>query len=421
MKKNFTIIITVFMLAFMWTNTYAQETLPTENIYDLSRFDGIIQDINGLMNLPVPKSFFTKNMTEELESGECFHTTFAIDMAEAADYVLVYHNLLPGGQIGQMVISVRFPDGSTRNCLILFQNKDEGYVIPCCENVYAFDLSDELNLLKQEMTGTGDEFRVTLISYEPCSVELRKNNAISEIPAITAPSYLSDNWNTPEYLEYLENYRENRWDVLWNIKYFYNIPYIVSGEGRWSGAGLRNRGSGSANVFVTVYDKDGKKISNSVYPTRTIPENGQESIMISDEVLEGWMQIKSDQPLSGMVNVVGEDGHMLSISLNSDLSEKLYIPHIAQDDQWDTTVIVCNPNYKATTVTLELIDKTGKSIASESYELPAHCRREYRVADFSGQISGSIVISAAGKITAFALSSNLKSGGICYSGMSAVK
>ncbi len=85
MKRIFTVIITAFTLAFIWVNLYAQEnTLPTENIYNLSRFDGVRQNIAGLMDIPVPKSFFTKDMTEELESGECFYMTFPVNITEAA-------------------------------------------------------------------------------------------------------------------------------------------------------------------------------------------------------------------------------------------------------------------------------------------------------------------------------------------------
>ncbi len=154
MKRNLTVIGIILILVFTGVNLSAEETtLLAEEIYDLSRFDGLTQDIPGPMGGSIPKSFFTRDIMAEPETKMgMFHTTFSVDMAENADYVLVYHSLLSGNNQGHIIISVKRPDGLVKNYLILIQLKDELYEIPCCKSSYAFGLSGKLGLLKQEMT-----------------------------------------------------------------------------------------------------------------------------------------------------------------------------------------------------------------------------------------------------------------------------
>ncbi len=195
---------------------------------------------------------------------------------------------------------------------------------------------------------------------------------------------------------------------------------------------MRNNADVFANVSVAVYDKDGSLMSDPASGISPIPPKGHGSLMVTELLgrgewdFEGWMRISSDQPLSGQIFFVGEEGHMIGMPLNSEtkdvLSDQSYlIPHVAQIDGWDTVVMICNPNDWKVTVPVKLFDRTGNMVFSKNHTLSSRCSEKYPVADMVREFIGSIEISSPYEIAVFAVSGDLKSGGICYSGMSAVK
>ncbi|WP_207692212.1 hypothetical protein [Desulfonema limicola] len=377
-------------------------------IYNLSRFSGLNHQV-----LEVPESFFTGDIDEDTMAS-MFHTTFWLDTSENVDYTLLYRSLLTKNNQGHMIISIKCPDGITKNYFISIQFKDEGYEVPCCKDLYAFDLSDELALLKYQITNagkTGDEFCVSLLSFSNFSAEVYNNNKFMQVSKVIVPS------NTePRYGSYI-----------------YNIPYAVYGSDLWTGVGLRNNDTSFADIVVVIYDKDGRLVAHSGSMMPSISAKGHQSFLTTqvpgalNKEFEGWMQIKSSLPLSGQVFFIGEEGYMSGMPICPDMSKEVpsktsyLIPHVAQTAEWDTIIAVCNPNNKEITIPIKFFDEIGQIVYSESYMLQALSSKKYSVSDMMEEFTGSIEINYPGEIAVFALFSNLKSGGKCYSGAVAVR
>ena len=112
---------------------------------------------------------------------------------------------------------------------------------------------------------------------------------------------------------------------------------------------------------------------------------------------------------------------MADIPFVSDLADCLVIPHIAQDNNWGTSVLICNPQAVPVVVTLTYVDRNGESKGEQSFSLAIHGSSEYDLSELSNvAMSGKVYIEASGKIAAFALYSELKSGGTYYAGINAM-
>ncbi len=205
--------------------------------------------------------------------------------------------------------------------------------------------------------------------------------------------------------------------------YAYCIPYFLADSDYWTGVGLRNW-SGTASASVTVCGmSDGGSVLGS--QTKTIPAEGQTAFMMNPG--EGWVKVNSDQPLAGLgfVAMVHDDKLMFDIPFVAAPERYLYIPHVAQDATWDTTVFVCNPNVSQTTMYLTFFDAAGTVVrVSHGYILPANGSGKYPLSGFLGASAsydkGSVKISATQGVAAFALYHNLKTGDRSYAGISAV-
>jgi len=206
-----------------------------------------------------------------------------------------------------------------------------------------------------------------------------------------------------------EVYREGMDDN----SYSYCIPYYISNSGYWTGVGLKNGNtSSSASVTATVYDTSGTVISTE---SKTIPARGQVSFMVgAGKNKEGWVGVTSSQPLTGLAFVTEKEGDalMFDIPFVSELTNTLYIPHVAQDTTWDTIVYVCNPHGSATTMYLTFFDSDGTLVkVSNGYILPVNGSGKYPLSDLLGKThytSGSVRITASQGVAAFALYHNTK-------------
>lgn len=205
--------------------------------------------------------------------------------------------------------------------------------------------------------------------------------------------------------------------------YSYYLPYFTTDAEYWSGLGLRNSNSTQgANVSVTVYESDGNVVMRE---SKSLPARGQNAFVVGDGLsAQGWMSVDSDQPLTGLCffGTKGFNSYMADITLIPELSTILHVPHIAQNDQWDTTVMICNPNASNTAVTLTFADQDGNALSPKTYTIAPNGSGKYNVADLvSDAASGSVEISASQGVAGFALYHNLKQGGMSYAGISAVQ
>lgn len=208
-----------------------------------------------------------------------------------------------------------------------------------------------------------------------------------------------------------------------DAQFTYYLPYYVVGENLWTGVALRNMdGAKRADVTVVGYGMDGAMIFSD---SRQIMPRGQSAFVAgTGAARNGWLKVMSSQPLSGLAffGHSGAENYMADMNLESELAASLVIPHVAQDDMWDTTVMLCNPG-EAASVTMTLVGPNGEEVATRTYALAANGSGLFPVSellDGMGPGNGSIEITATAPVTGFALYDNLKSGGYYYSGIRAV-
>lgn len=205
----------------------------------------------------------------------------------------------------------------------------------------------------------------------------------------------------------------------------YYLPYFTSGDGWWSGVALRNGNhTQNANTTVTVYSYDGSVINTQ---NTLLPARGQTAFVAGSGLsADGWIKVRSDQPLAGLsfFGLASDYTVMADIPFASYLSALLYIPHVAQNDQWDTYVYVCNPNDTATDITLNFVNGSGSVIATAQHTIPANGMDIYPLADLlsSSHPNGSVEISATQGVAAFALYTDFSktSKGFNFAGIAAV-
>ena len=207
------------------------------------------------------------------------------------------------------------------------------------------------------------------------------------------------------------------------VNYNYYLPYYSSANNYWTGLALINRNQkDSTQVQITVYGSNGNPLA---IENKAIPAYGQDAFPVASQLnASGWMQVNSQQPLSGLafLGSGGTPSLMADIPFVSELSTCLAVPHVAQDDTWDTVILTCNPNNVAVSITLKYVDKAGVVQGTQNYSIPAFGSGEYPLStNFSNNIpmAGRVEISSSAGIATFALYSNRKSGGTYYSGINA--
>ncbi|GBC61651.1 hypothetical protein DENIS_2613 [Desulfonema ishimotonii] len=204
----------------------------------------------------------------------------------------------------------------------------------------------------------------------------------------------------------------------------YYLPFFVSGNSWWTGVALKNfNESQNANISVVIRDKNGNTIKTE--ETNLSPKGQNSFIAGSGLDTDGWIEVKSDQRLGGLC-FFGRTAflsYMTDIPFVKDLATKLCIPHVAQNQQWDTLIMICNPNQNETTGTISMIDWGGNTIAEKNYTIPANGSGLYELKELLGntEANGSVEITATQGIAAFGLYSDLKSDtGMDFAGIAAV-
>ncbi len=203
-----------------------------------------------------------------------------------------------------------------------------------------------------------------------------------------------------------------------SLIYTYYLPFFASSSSEWSGVGFSNDSDTSAHVHIVAFDNNGNIV---VTEDKIIAGNGQESFTVAAGVSsEGWMKAQSDQPLSGL-SFAGENGYMACVPVRNATFTSLVVPHVVQDRSWDTDIIVTNPSDSQTIVTLSYIKQDGSVVYdSEQYTILANGSKKIRVSELiNGEAveAGKVKISSSEGIVAFAVCSNLRSGGNYFAGI----
>lgn len=209
--------------------------------------------------------------------------------------------------------------------------------------------------------------------------------------------------------------------TTYGASYQYYLPYFSQEPGYWTGVALSNSGTGqTANVAATIYGAQGEQ-GGAV--TTQIPPRGQEAFVLTSETVErGWMMVESDQPLTGFV-FFGTQSVIADVTLEKALATTLHVPHVAQNEYWDTWVFVCNPHAAATNLTFSFLTSAGQQASAGQYQVPGWGRVDVALAELLGGAAtsgGKVEITASQTVVGFALYTNAKVGGYGYAGISAV-
>ncbi|NCC24950.1 MAG: PKD domain-containing protein [Deltaproteobacteria bacterium] len=208
-------------------------------------------------------------------------------------------------------------------------------------------------------------------------------------------------------------------------EYAYILPYYTSRANEWTGVGLTNESQkGEAHVSIEVYDQSGGLIFGEDVG-QPIPPQGQIAQVISGfSRTEGWMLIRSDAPLTGLsfFGTNGVGNYMADIPLVDAVHPALRIPHVAQDREWSTMIMVCNPNPQTVEVVLTFVGQNGVDDGSRTLEIDALGAAKISLSDIAASQGkgGSVRIVSEPGVAAFALYENLKFNGKCFSGIAAV-
>ncbi len=213
------------------------------------------------------------------------------------------------------------------------------------------------------------------------------------------------------------------------LNYNYFLPYYHSDprQGLWTGIGLANAEvEDNTQVTVKVLGQHGQPLKDISF---SLLADGQRALPVAAELDEiGWIQIESSNPLAGLAFVASK--FMADIPFIEELSTSLIIPHVAQNEQWDTSILVCNPHAGATKLLISNFYNTraeggaGINLRQSQRTLAEMGSAKYSLAElFPGQepLNGMVVLTAEQGVAAFSLYENIKSGGQYHAGINAVQ
>ncbi|MCK5680542.1 hypothetical protein KAI46_07005, partial [bacterium] len=144
-------------------------------------------------------------------------------------------------------------------------------------------------------------------------------------------------------------------------EYAYYIPYFSNSSinGEMVGLALTNTGNEDALVKIAVLDQDG--ITRTVEKWE-ISAFAQKAALIGRELneIEGSFRVLSDQPLTGVAFLFANQMQAMTyLPMTQDTITKLNIPHVAEDSEWRTKILISNPYAETVSLTLTYRDKNG--------------------------------------------------------------
>ena len=209
-----------------------------------------------------------------------------------------------------------------------------------------------------------------------------------------------------------------------DVSYRYYLPYFSDDSANATGLALKNMNpSRTANATYTIYDENGATLLTEDLALR--PKNQFLKVVGNGLNEAGWILVESDVELAGLCfqGATPNPAYMMDIMLISRLSTILHVPHVAQNDVWDTTHFVCNPNARAIRVAFKYIGQDGRLLKAISEIIPAYGSVSVAMSDvLGGSIvgSGSLEITAEGGIAGFSLYTDIKTGNYNYAGIVAM-
>ncbi|MBN1829682.1 MAG: hypothetical protein JW884_11135 [Deltaproteobacteria bacterium] len=213
----------------------------------------------------------------------------------------------------------------------------------------------------------------------------------------------------------------------------YCVPHFMADGNVYTALALRNSSKTDAMKVTINYFSNAGSLVQMQAVSPSVPARGQwTSILSPDAAAEGWIEINADQDLTGLCWIGSLDGvdlwpvTMADVPVVRDLSTELIIPHVAQNDNWDTTIYVCNPNDGIANIALSYYDASGVALHSWVFALSKRGSGVYPLKNLlpagESYSNGSIEITATKSVAAFALYYDTeRRGGSCFAGITAVE
>ena len=298
------------------------------------------------------------------------------------------------------------PDAAKRNC----------YVCEWGETVIETDADEEaapdneLAILDASKTGTTSETEtepsIPAASETPSSTETE-----------TDSSSIAADQDEPEVFS-------NQSESSGSETYTYYVPLFEYSSQFLTGLGLSNSSEeGEAAVVVEVLDPSGGEIMTQ---TVVIAPDGQQTVVLyPDKSARGWLNILSDRPLTGVCFMVatgsGCDNFMADIPISGKTHQRLHVPHVSYDSDWETTLFVANPNDAPQAVHIDVVASDGQVLASDTAQISARGCGQYGLSALLARqhlVGGKVKLHGPEGIVAFALYTNLKTGARSFAGIS---
>lgn len=150
-------------------NVYAEEL-------SLAEFDGLKNEILGPMDVPVPKSYFSKDLTPRINSGESYYAGFEIDTVDMHNTMLTLKNMSQDGNPYPIVLSFTVSDNQFHNYILKLGNPSDDIVI---------DLSYEASYVNEHSKST--VCYINIFCDFPFSGEIHQNSSFLKELQIIEP------------------------------------------------------------------------------------------------------------------------------------------------------------------------------------------------------------------------------------------
>ena len=149
------------------------------------------------------------------------------------------------------------------------------------------------------------------------------------------------------------------------------VPHIASDENWWTLISLLNTGEETRDLSFEFDDGSTRNLILAPGQCRQfflkslfdgVPQEGIHSA-----------EIKNAREVAGL-ELFGTGTQLSGVWLSDQLSDKIYYPHIASDNVWETGLVAYNPASDSCTVTITPYAESGMSLDAQEEDIPAKGR-----------------------------------------------
>ncbi|MEA1921809.1 MAG: trypsin-like peptidase domain-containing protein [Pseudomonadota bacterium] len=189
---------------------------------------------------------------------------------------------------------------------------------------------------------------------------------------------------------------------------FSYVPYFSTNGNRWTGLALANYNNSGNSFKVEYYAANGSPLGSK---QDSLAAYGQGLVVVAASGSEGWAKISSTAPLKGLA-LVGDpdDSNMYDMDLKDSLHRKFLFSQIASNRDWNSTVMICNPNSSVANITLKYYNIGGTHTLTATRQISRNGSGNYALYELFGYdfvcVDGTMVFESDQPVTAFLLYDN---------------